>query len=1577
MRRQGEHNRRKVETQHMLNPAPKKPNNEELAEGSTLFEEYRHRDGAQSAQSEGNGLKLDTSSVAKRMESAVAAAKAVFNKPDEEPEFEPDDVASARVAVEHLENLFASAPGTFTALLEGARSGAEVLSGNRLQGLSEIVQNADDAGATEVRFLLQPDALLIAHNGRPVRLREVLTLATPWVTTKRHDSEVLGRFGIGLMTLQSLSDTLDLHSGPYNVRFSDSIVTAIEPFSVPDGFANADDTTFRVPLVGNTLDSDMLSEWAEVWDDSALLFCNGVSKVTIHASNKSSRTLELQWEKRTPKRATIGGVDTNVHRRRATAPDGRMWDVYTAEASPPEGVHRAHKATGSSVPIGVALSLNGTNKGQLYAGLPVAPIVHAVRVNAQFDPLTNRQDLANTLWNAAISKLVADLWKAAVIDMFETNPAAAWRSIPLPESPARSETGAVVQFESMLVRHARETLPELVTIQVGDTRMPLTQLASEVPRLSSVLSEKEIAELAGLPAALPFNARDQEERWRRVLKSWRQAGVNLAPPVSVVAALGLFGRDGCSAQKTIALAAAALDEHFDDTLAQVPCVMARDGSALRPPTQTDPWMFVTSESQLARELGVARELHEAYSTDEPDAKKVMLWLQSLGAINETNDVTGVLRRLAAAGRAGKRIKQPLVDSQLQAIRDAFEVLSQPDRENLGPGVGRAIVIDGYQFDKEAKRIPIQASPACMYLPRSIDKEPDSFAVAAGNTPELMWVDARYADVLRSSLGRAGLGALRFLRLLGAETAPRLLPHPNLKYRYQNDRRRGLNNYFVGNPPAREEALDKIRATYTLEDQHCPDLIAVLTDISRDKKETQRQLRSSALLATLGRTWDRFSGSAEVTAANDIYGWQPRGPVKAFWIWQVMSIPWLIDSDSKPTAPTALRLRTPGMVAIYGLDAEGYLHDDLHRLRHDNVLALFGVTGDPSTSDLVKRLQALRDSGVSDIAMLRGETSVIYQALADRLASQVQVSGDLPIGSLRQAFETGEGLILTDLGWRQPSQVFGGTPVFGNRRAFTPFISSATRLWSVLGVRTPAVADCVDILVEIAKDSPKPDAIQQTIVLDTLRYLAAKLSRTDKPSGSLSRKLARVPLWIGEKWTSARPVYAVGDPILANGLRSQVAVWHPGGELAQFKSLLAPLKLTELSVESANVAPGTTAEIDEEKSNLLRDAISLLREDFARDDPESVKSLRISWEQLSEFDVRIAPDLRVEIADVPNLGSLSVPVNAFADPRTSTLYITKPSLMTSVDAGGQAIARLFTANRRSVAQAWLAACDRARSGREALLLKLADERRKEEEEQRAADIEARKEQIATLQNEIQLAHSQQRASRAGASQRILASPSHTIISATNPSSPQAASSRNLIDPSRYRLVDVRGHATGASNSAELRRSNTGSREANGEATPKTLPAPNPTGMSPNEHSRPRAYTEAEKESIGLALVRQVFASDEQEIRDLRAQHGVGADAVDGLGRFFELKVYAGAEPDRITLEGSQVRRAMSTENFFLVVVSELEGENTSPKVRIIIDPLSQLSISEPSSVTCTGVRSSQSIVNAFVQTSNRLYSLLKH
>ena len=71
--------------------------------------------------------------------------------------------------------------------------------------------------------------------------------------------------------------------------------------------------------------------------------------------------------------------------------------------------------------------------------------------------------------------------------------------------------------------------------------------------------------------------------------------------------------------------------------------------------------------------------------------------------------------------------------------------------------------------------------------------------------------------------------------------------------------------------------------------------------------------------------------------------------------------------------------------------------------------------------------------------------------------------------------------------------------------------------------------------------------------------------------------------------------------------------------------------------------------------------------------------------------------------------------------------------------------------------------------------------------------------------------------------------------------------------------------------------------------------------------------------------------------------------------------AGAEPDEIVLEDSQIRRALSTKDFFLVIVSGVEGAAATPRVRVIVNPVGQLRMSERSQVRFGGIRQSLSLV----------------
>jgi hypothetical protein len=177
-------------------------------------------------------------------------------------------------------------------------------------------------------------------------------------------------------------------------------------------------------------------------------------------------------------------------------------------------------------------------------------------------------------------------------------------------------------------------------------------------------------------------------------------------------------------------------------------------------------------------------------------------------------------------------------------------------------------------------------------------------------------------------------------------------------------------------------------------------------------------------------------------------------------------------------------------------------------------------------------------------------------------------------------------------------------------------------------------------------------------------------------------------------------------------------------------------------------------------------------------------------------------------------------------------------------------------------------------------------------------------------------------------------------------------RVLVDPASLVLVDPNGTIVSGVRSTppDVKRS---------KMSP--LPDPRPGGGAPSERSTRRAYTDLEKETLGLQLVRDVLGSDAHDMVDLRAQHGVGADAIDELRQFYELKVYSGPEPDHVVLEDSQIRRAMSTNNFFLVVVSGIEGEKATPRVRVIVDPLAQLRLSEQSQIKFFGVRQSHSLV----------------
>lgn len=179
---------------------------------------------------------------------------------------EPDGADATHAAVAKLGELFARLPGQMRYGLERQRENGGDLSTDRLQGLSEIVQNADDLGASQVRILVRDTELLVAHDGSPVQLPDVMALAMPWLTSKAEDPDSTGRFGIGLMTLRRLSPVLEVYCCDYRVRIGDPHVAVPEPYPIPKAVADDGWTVLRMPFAEpGLIASEDVDEWLDDW----------------------------------------------------------------------------------------------------------------------------------------------------------------------------------------------------------------------------------------------------------------------------------------------------------------------------------------------------------------------------------------------------------------------------------------------------------------------------------------------------------------------------------------------------------------------------------------------------------------------------------------------------------------------------------------------------------------------------------------------------------------------------------------------------------------------------------------------------------------------------------------------------------------------------------------------------------------------------------------------------------------------------------------------------------------------------------------------------------------------------------------------------------------------------------------------------------------------------------------------------------------------------------------------------------------------------------------------------------------
>lgn len=108
----------------------------------------------------------------------------------------------------------------------GIRKIVEDLYPDSAHFIFELLQNAEDRGATSVSFILSPDSLRFEHNGETFRRQDIYAITDIGEGTKAGDDDKIGRFGVGFKSVFAYSETPHIWSPTFSFKISELVLPA-------------------------------------------------------------------------------------------------------------------------------------------------------------------------------------------------------------------------------------------------------------------------------------------------------------------------------------------------------------------------------------------------------------------------------------------------------------------------------------------------------------------------------------------------------------------------------------------------------------------------------------------------------------------------------------------------------------------------------------------------------------------------------------------------------------------------------------------------------------------------------------------------------------------------------------------------------------------------------------------------------------------------------------------------------------------------------------------------------------------------------------------------------------------------------------------------------------------------------------------------------------------------------------------------------------------------------------------------------------------------------------------------------
>lgn len=169
----------------------------------------------------------------------------------------------------------------------------------RTHFIFELIQNAEDAGATELTFELFEDRLEVKHDGRPFTEADVRGICGVGKSGKSEDLTKIGKFGIGFKSVYAYTKTPRVYSSDEHFR----IENYVRPFAVDPLDKLASRTLFVFPFDHDTVSAatavQEISAALNKVEPSTLLFLRNIECVRTRGVQVTGSVLERLTESRT------------------------------------------------------------------------------------------------------------------------------------------------------------------------------------------------------------------------------------------------------------------------------------------------------------------------------------------------------------------------------------------------------------------------------------------------------------------------------------------------------------------------------------------------------------------------------------------------------------------------------------------------------------------------------------------------------------------------------------------------------------------------------------------------------------------------------------------------------------------------------------------------------------------------------------------------------------------------------------------------------------------------------------------------------------------------------------------------------------------------------------------------------------------------------------------------------------------------------------------------------------------------------------------------------------------------------